>query len=236
MGMWYKTLLTCGSLLLLPACSTWDMHGQDPVDYYAEHPIKNRVTRKSEAHLVTFESGAEKLSKAEIERFRHNVNQRSMLSVEKVEINLPKAELHNKERRAALERVLKHLGYQSGGVTFTASEAVGRNQAVVNLTFAEVIPPDCPDWRKSPVHNYSNARHANFGCATEVNLGLMVADPRDLERGTGELPPALSERGDRALRAYHAGGVPAEGGAAATPAPADPAASGVSDQAAEMAQ
>lgn len=46
-----------------------------------------------------------------------------------------------------------------------------------------VTPPACPDWSRRTGVDYANKPHTNFGCATETNLGLMVADPRDLVRG-----------------------------------------------------
>lgn len=47
----------------------------------------------------------------------------------------------------------------------------------------ELISPDCPDWKMSPVTTFSNTKQGNFGCAVTTNFGLMLEDPRDLERG-----------------------------------------------------
>ncbi|MGI9500330.1 MAG: CpaD family pilus assembly lipoprotein [Geminicoccaceae bacterium] len=46
-----------------------------------------------------------------------------------------------------------------------------------------VTPPACPDWSRRSGVDYANKPHTNFGCATETNLGLMIADPRDLVKG-----------------------------------------------------
>ncbi|MGI9510341.1 MAG: CpaD family pilus assembly lipoprotein [Geminicoccaceae bacterium] len=46
-----------------------------------------------------------------------------------------------------------------------------------------VTPPACPDWSRRTGVDYANQPHTNFGCATETNLGLMIADPRDLVKG-----------------------------------------------------
>lgn len=56
----------------------------------------------------------------------------------------------------------------------------------------ELISPEgCPDWTASPYFTFNNARQGNFGCATTTNLGLMLEDPRDLERGAsgGHITP-----------------------------------------------
>lgn len=52
-----------------------------------------------------------------------------------------------------------------------------------------VTPPACPDWSRRSGLDYHNQKHSNFGCATETNLGLMIANPRDLVRGR-KLGPA----------------------------------------------
>jgi pilus assembly protein CpaD len=46
-----------------------------------------------------------------------------------------------------------------------------------------VIPPNCPDWSKPSRTDYGNTPMSNMGCANATNLGLMLADPRDLLQG-----------------------------------------------------
>lgn len=46
-----------------------------------------------------------------------------------------------------------------------------------------VTPPTCPDWSKAMGGDSQNTPGVNFGCATTSNLGMMVANPRDLIRG-----------------------------------------------------
>lgn len=71
----------------------------------------------------------------------------------------------------------------------------------------ELISPDCKNWTASATTNYSNARQSNIGCAYVTNLGLMLEDPRDLERGAsgGRITPD-SERSTNVIRAYRSGG------------------------------
>ena len=67
-----------------------------------------------------------------------------------------------------------------------------------------VIPPDCPDWTKRADGDPANRRSSNFGCASAVNLGLMVADPGDLVRGR-TAGPADGATGARRYKAYREG-------------------------------
>ena len=63
-------------------------------------------------------------------------------------------------------------------------QAWSRNRRVeIVLERYLVTPPPCPDWSRRSGRDYSNQPHSNFGCATETNLGLMIANPRDLVRG-----------------------------------------------------
>jgi pilus biogenesis lipoprotein CpaD len=46
-----------------------------------------------------------------------------------------------------------------------------------------VTLPACPDWSRQSGTDFSNQPHSNFGCATQSNLGMMVAEPKDLVSG-----------------------------------------------------
>jgi len=217
------TLFT--SLLLLSACTPEsDMQGIDPREYYGAHPIVNKVVAKTESHALVFETGAAKPSKSEVSRLRESIFDRSLLSLQSVEIHMTVADMRSGSRKASLVKMLKYMGYRGDDVHFVSSNLVTMNQVLMNMTFATVVPPNCPDWRMSPSHNFSNHSSANFGCAAEVNLGQMVADPRDLVRGTGELPPALSEHGDMAMKQYRTGGSGASASSAASGGTGAPAA------------
>jgi len=67
-----------------------------------------------------------------------------------------------------------------------------------------VMTPQCPDWRKPSEDDPSNTPSSNLGCATETNLGLMVADPRDLVVGK-DIAPSDADHNDYAVRRYRQG-------------------------------
>jgi len=66
-----------------------------------------------------------------------------------------------------------------------------------------VVPPNCPDWRKPGTADYGNAPMSNLGCATTANLGMMLADPRDLIQGRmpGDADGAASAAATQRYRA-----------------------------------
>jgi pilus assembly protein CpaD len=57
----------------------------------------------------------------------------------------------------------------------------GAVRVVVTRTRASV--PDCPNWSRGSVPNYSNELMSNFGCGVNANLAAMVANPGDLISG-----------------------------------------------------
>lgn len=70
-----------------------------------------------------------------------------------------------------------------------------------------VTPPACPDWSRRSGLDYANQPHSNFGCATEANLGLMIANPRDLVRGR-KLGPADGVHQAAGIVRYRQGELP----------------------------
>lgn len=85
----------------------------------------------------------------------------------------------------------------------TAASERGEAVEVVASAYAVRLPA-CPDWSRDPAFDPYNLPLANLGCATAVNLGLMIADPADLIRGRGP-GPADGEREAEAIERYRTG-------------------------------
>ena len=69
-----------------------------------------------------------------------------------------------------------------------------------------VVPPECPNWGKPSFRDPMNTLSSNFGCANQVNIGLMIADPGDLVRGK-RLTPAMAGAAVLGIERYRAGEV-----------------------------
>jgi pilus biogenesis lipoprotein CpaD len=69
-----------------------------------------------------------------------------------------------------------------------------------------VTLPGCPDWSRQSGTDFDNLPLSNFGCATEANLGLMIAEPKDLVRGR-PLGPADGTHQAEGIVRYRAGEV-----------------------------
>jgi pilus assembly protein CpaD len=65
--------------------------------------------------------------------------------------------------------------------------------------------PECAGWNVEPSFNPSNSPHVNFGCATQRNLGMMVANPADLVTPAGQGGVQDTMRSDLIIAKYRIG-------------------------------
>ena len=74
----------------------------------------------------------------------------------------------------------------------------GNVRVIVSRSRAEV--PDCPNWKRPADPEFAGSTMSNYGCATNGNLAMMVANPQDLVRGVddnaGHSNRALIRAGD----------------------------------------
>lgn len=66
------------------------------------------------------------------------------------------------------------------------------------------VVPECGYWHEESAHNFQNANSLNFGCATQHNLGLMLADPSDLY-GNTQMDPRDGQRTAIVIELYRRG-------------------------------
>lgn len=94
----------------------------------------------------------------------------------------------------------------------SAAIAPGMVRVIVSRMRADV--PGCPDWSRDSSVDYNQNTSSNFGCAVNVNLAAMVANPADLVRGqpgSDTTDPRLSYR---AIDAYRKAAPSGAGGTA----------------------
>jgi pilus assembly protein CpaD len=75
------------------------------------------------------------------------------------------------------------------------------NRALLEIGRYTVELPPCPNWSQLPYSEFTNQPSSNYGCATAVDLGLMMASPADLVDGR-PLPPADGAPAVSAVRRY----------------------------------
>jgi pilus assembly protein CpaD len=187
----------------------------------AGSPKRLEVDQAVYRHSVYFETDRAELTGAQRDRllaFLASVqpSERDVLRIEghadERATDLYNLELAS-ERIQAVEGFLREHGYGGMEVTSAAyGEAVPavegsgpaawqRNRrAELILERYLVTLPACPDWSRQSGTDFANLPHSNHGCATASNLGLMVAEPRDLVRGRGIGPADGTHQAEAVVR------------------------------------
>ncbi len=170
----------------------------------AGSPKELEVERAEYRHAVYFDTDRAELSGVEQDRllaFLANVRPGSRDTI-RLEGHADEraSDLYNVElasRRAMrVESFLREQGLSDLSVTSSAfGEALpaaggsgheswrgSRRVELVLERYLVTLPP-CPDWSRESGTDFANLPHSNFGCASQTNLGLMIAEPRDLVRG-----------------------------------------------------
>ncbi len=113
----------------------------------------------------------------------------------------------SEDRREAIASYLRARGLEVSLQPAAFGGSVAPNAVRLILNRYVVTPPPCPDWRKPATTDFNNQVGSNFGCATETNLGLMVANPRDLVAGRS-LGPSDAAAAAKAVQNYREDKVP----------------------------
>lgn len=175
----------------------------------AESPKINRVDWVEFHHRVAFEPGSDALAgdeAARLDRFLLRFADDRPPSA-RILVRGPEADdtALSRRREAAVLASLRDTGLKAKPVR-AGEDAVALAPGGVLVTIGRhvVTPPRCPDWSKPADGDPANQVGSNFGCATATNLGLMVADPATLLRGS--LPgPADGEALAASIEAYRSG-------------------------------
>ena len=199
-------IFAVGCALLVSGCfPEFDMQGHNPNDYYAAHPIVNKVETRYLTQALHFEPNQSHLDADQRDTLKQHFTRISPLAVDDVEIQVHPSQMANAKREDYLKKLLSQMGIKRGQIQVVPMEEIERHDANIQVAYSAVTTPRCPDWRSSPVTNYSNRTFTpNLGCASTVNLGLMVADPRDLVEGSGDNRPD-TDNTTRAIQQYREG-------------------------------
>ncbi len=167
---------------------------------------RNTVTLHHITHDVTFSADTTGLSDtqaAALDKFLANV----MAGYgDEFSIETPSNDVSG-DRRMAVSSYLKARGLVVSGIPAAYGGPMASDSVRVILNRYVVTPPPCPDWRKPATTDFNNQPGSNFGCATETNLGLMVANPRDLVKGR-DIGPADAENAAKSVQNYREDKVP----------------------------
>ena len=162
----------------------------------AESPKENVVDRAVFTHTVHYPSHESKMSEREKANLKHFL-ERTVLRPSGVTVILDQYGTLSKERLKDLQRELLRFGIPYELITISedfegvegSSQCDSRPQkkykgSIIDVTVERyvVIPPSCADF-SNPNEWKQDLSASNYACADETNLGMMVANPRDLLKG-----------------------------------------------------
>jgi pilus assembly protein CpaD len=191
--------LCAGIGLLVAACDT----SNSELTPAAVAPKQLKVDYTQLKHPTGFVHASAALAPGELDSLGAFLDSAAVMPDDHVYVETGSDDRLAAQRIGSVSHVLARRGI--GAKVLPARDTgIGADQIVIKVERYVVTPPNCPDWTKSPTENHDNTVASNFGCATTTNLGLMVADPRDLVVGRTLGP----EEGDPAIAAidrYRAG-------------------------------
>lgn len=91
--------------------------------------------------------------------------------------------LDSEQTRAMVSSLAGRYGLIVGDTAPATQGYVTAGTARIIVTRAKAHVPGCPDWSAKSDFNPNNASTSNYGCATNANLAVMVADPEHLLKG-----------------------------------------------------
>lgn len=199
--------------LFVTACARYDYHGMDPKTYNEVlYPKENTVHDMQVFHSFYFTDHKDVFDRTTLAEFDAFLGRAHPSAIYKMQIVLP---VMDGPRETYITRLLRARGIKFSSMETLVDNSLAPNEAVIEMGYSYVEPPLCPDWRKDSVTNYSNTKSSNAYCATAVNLGAQIANPRDLVgSSTSRIKPDAT-RGSIAIQGYRTGENTAGGSGAA---------------------
>lgn len=175
--------LTC--VFLVSGC------GNNMANYTGVEPQnRNEVEMVRIPFSVNFEEGSTSLSKMEISRLNYFLASSNITYGNEFSMDFPLdrngnlSEIDTK-RLSYMSNLLKDSGiYMSEAVTPYGMEPRANTGRLIVSKYVVTIP-EC-GWSQPSYPNYENAPTSNLGCASQANLGLMIANPKDLLTGQSD--------------------------------------------------
>jgi pilus assembly protein CpaD len=125
-----------------------------------------------------------------------------------------------------VEEIVRDAGIDPGAIEIVRHQRSSRLGPAVKLAYDRPVAaaPTCADWHTDLGENRERLPYNDFGCSTQRNLALTVANARDLQTPQEETPRS-SERRSSMWSDYTgtSKGQPSTSGGSAAPATAAPA-------------
>lgn len=214
-----RTGIVIGAAFALGACTEADMSFEnilapqpDRVPESASVPQDvHPILVEAQRHIVNLpgRDGADQLSPSEIRRVDEIVaafmaDARGMLVISVPGAAATDARVLGRAKQIS-DRAKRH-GLASSRILLRVDTEDQNADSPLSVGFETlvVIAPECGDWSKESSHDFWNVDYSDFGCATQHNIAVMIAEPADL-LSMRAADPADAARLNRIIQAYRAG-------------------------------
>lgn len=179
-----------------------------------------RVQPVAIAHMVPFVPGNVTLDAAAGQDIDAFLARQGVDRTDALEVAIPVGGGELARDRAARVAAYLKLKRLSSGLVIDDDPKMPSDAVRLVIHRYQVTLPGCPDWTGRGGITHSNKPSSNWGCASAVNLGLMVANPRDLVQGH-DGGPGDGEAQVLSIQRYRAGETKPLLGATTSAAPTD---------------
>ena len=167
---------------------------------------RNQVQMIKIPFMMTFEASSANLSDEGIARLDNFMMRSNVSYGDELSLDFPlnrdgSLSDMNRKRLNFMAGHLKERGVRLSPDVTPYGMSPADNQARFLISRYVVTPPVCGDWSQPSTDNYANASLAELGCSNQANLGLMVANPRDLIIGVSNGVPD-TENSAKAIHTY----------------------------------
>ena len=204
----FRTMMLVAATSLLAACAGEGSYFPERTGYI-EPTQPNEVSVTGLDHTIQLSPGQTSLAPAQVGELNEFLALNGRGDGDRIEIrtrlgNTGQASSPNANIASDLRKSFIRGGYLPSQVE-TYNDYVSASTIHISIKRYEVLVPDCgTEWVGDTSVRNEPTGLRSLGCSNERNLGLMIADPRDLT-GERELSPADSERSIRAVKSYRAG-------------------------------
>ncbi len=175
---------------------------QRPEDYRVQHPL----SVSTETISLALPSGEPPIGENAV-KFARFVKDYHDRGVAPLVIKTGNGDKEGSFRVEQARQLLKKAGVSSGDISVAKARSGGVSGKAVVLTYTAnaIKVPECGKFPQRMTPDAANRGHANFGCATQRNLGLMLSNPGDYEKGR-PMTGADPARAIGNLNVYRTGG------------------------------
>jgi pilus biogenesis lipoprotein CpaD len=165
--------------------------------------VVNQVEPITFVHTANFDPGETELNEVELDRLLAFLQGSGVHQGARIEIDGPRGggeyfDPVTAARVAAIDAKLSAIGLRSEVPVRPATSLLRPNGAIaVSVTRAVAVLPDC----STPQPDLAMRPDYHIGCSNTAALGMMVANPLDLERGRNE-GAADGERAAKVIELY----------------------------------